>query len=377
MAGTRASEPCGECGIPVFISRELRWEDNGVISIAGSPRNRMVFYESRVIDNLFKGIEELIGFNIEHIVIESRRRETRRYIERRFPNWARKAFHSLNRLNAEDSPFIAAIRKPAFSVARRITVRVMEISDLYGYGKSVPGDSWKRGERYPWRVNVIRNPYSLPFWAADALGTAEALDGEEQWVKYERIGDDTYRVTTYPAAHPVELKERLRRKRYAFKPGGIEYRRCSTCGLPLELQRYSWNPEEGIIVDTDTGWRMAIFGPMALEAVLADLETELGEAVPGAVVEAERRYVKSRVGEMNWQRSGTTFNRLCALRGMGNITRFEADEKHLAVTVENSCLPMLMVGMAQALFEVALKLEKTSYEWEQSEDGDLNILVKR
>jgi len=370
-------EPCPECGIPLFIGRELNWEDNGVISLVRSPANRMVLYESRVIDSLFRGIEELIGLPIEHIVIESRARETKRFIERQFPAWLRRTFHYLNRHNVRNSPLAVVARKPIFRIAKLMAIRSMEISELYGYGRYMLGELWKSGDRFPWRVNLIRNPYSLPFSAADALGTAEALEGQEQWVKYEKIGEDVYRVTSYPAPHPVELKERLRRKRYAFKPGDITYRRCASCGLPKELQRYRWDPEEGTITDEESGWRMAIFGPMALEAVLDDLQAELGEEVPRVVVEAERRFVKSRVGGMNWRRGGTTFNRLCALRGMGNITLFEADENHLSIKIENSCLPMLMVGMAQAIYETAMNLEKTSYEWEQKEDGDLYILVKR
>lgn len=129
-------------------------------------------------------------------------------------------------------------------------------------------------------------------------------------------------------------------------------------------------------MDTENGWRMAIFGPQALEAVLDDLESELGEDIPRAVVEAQKRYVKSRTEKMNWRRSGITFVKLVALRGMGNITRFEADKKHLSVRIQNACLPLVMVGMAQALYEIALGLEDSTYEWELSDDGDLNILIR-
>ena len=78
-------EVCRECGVPLMISAGQRWEDNGVISLAMSPTNRVVFYESGIIDNLFKGIEELIGTDVWHIVTESRRRDVRKYIERSFP----------------------------------------------------------------------------------------------------------------------------------------------------------------------------------------------------------------------------------------------------------------------------------------------------
>jgi hypothetical protein len=37
-------EVCRECGVPLMISAGQRWEDNGVISLAMSPTNRVVFY---------------------------------------------------------------------------------------------------------------------------------------------------------------------------------------------------------------------------------------------------------------------------------------------------------------------------------------------
>ncbi len=369
-------ELCPQCRIPLMISKELRWEDNGLITVARSPANRMVLYESRVIDNLFRGIEELIGMPIEHIVIESRRREVRRYIEKKFPPWIRRSFLLLKDHMVGEGLVTRAVRKPVLLIAKKVTMRVMEIGTMYGYGYCVPGEPWGTGDPFPWRNNVISRPYSVPFWVADALGSAEAIEGEDLWARYEKLGEESYRVVAYPSEHPVELRERLRRRRYPFKPGNIAYERCPACGLPVELGRYRWDTEEGTITDTENGWRMAIFGPSALEAVLDDLQSELGEEIPQVIVEAQRRYVKERTSEMNWRRGGTTFNRLAALRGMGNLTFFEADEKHLSLTIENSCLPHLMVGMAQALYEIALNLEKTTCEWEQSEDGDLHIEVR-
>jgi hypothetical protein len=93
MAGI---DTCKECGVPSLIGNGLRWENNGVISITMSPGNRLVFYESETIDNLFSGIQELIGIPIEHIVIESKRRETRGYVEKVFPLTDRDAMWSID-----------------------------------------------------------------------------------------------------------------------------------------------------------------------------------------------------------------------------------------------------------------------------------------
>jgi len=360
-----------------MISRELEWGNNGVITLKRSPANRMILYESRVIDNLFRGIEELIGLPIEHIVIESRRREVKKYIQRSLPPEVREMIASARDAYKEGiTGRDPAGEKVLREITRTITREIIEIGRIYGYGDSRPGDTWEMGDPFPWRSNVVRNPYSVPFWAADALGSNEAVEGIDQWVRYERLDEDTYLFVTYPAGHPLELKERLKRRRYSFKPGEIVFERCEGCGLPAELARYEWKPEQGIINDPDYGWRMAIYGPSALEVVLEDLQAELGEEVPAAVIEAERRFVKERARRRDWRRGRTTFNRLSALRGMGNVTRFEADEKHLSLTIENACLPLLMVGMAQAIYELALNRESSRYEYHFADDGDLSIEVR-
>ena len=90
-------ETCGICGVPLIVSNGLNWEGNGVISLKNSPKNRMVFFECQPIDQLFKGIEELVGVPLEHIVIESRGRETRRFIERAYPPDVRKVMEGEGR----------------------------------------------------------------------------------------------------------------------------------------------------------------------------------------------------------------------------------------------------------------------------------------
>jgi hypothetical protein len=73
-------EQCESCGVPKLIKGVFSWEDSGIISISYSPGARMVFYESGNIDNIFRGMEELIGIPIEHIVTERKRRDTRRFM---------------------------------------------------------------------------------------------------------------------------------------------------------------------------------------------------------------------------------------------------------------------------------------------------------
>ncbi|MEJ5186839.1 MAG: hypothetical protein WHT46_07140 [Candidatus Geothermincolales bacterium] len=367
---------CPDCGVPSFIGRELDWGTDGVIHLRRSPRNRMVLFESNVIDNLFRGIEELIGLPIEHIVIESRRREVRRYMEGVFPAWSRRLMMRLNE-GLSGLPLFRTwghlIRNP---IGKAVAGKAFQVGKVYGYGEAGWGPLWEAKDVHPWRVIPVREPYSVLFYAAEILATVEAFEGRDMWVRYEQEGDDTWVFTVYPAEHPVELGGRLRRRRYAFREGDLVLEKCPRCGVPREVGRMTWDLQRGIITDGDTGRRLAIFGPHALDSVISDLEEELGEEIPQVVVEAQRRYVKSRVAQENWRRRGTTFARMAAVRGLGYVADFEVDEKRLRVRILNSCMPYICVGMAKALYELAMGRESSEAHWNLSDDGELEIAVE-
>jgi hypothetical protein len=358
-------EVCHKCGVPLSVSGQFIWGDNGVIAVKGAQHDRHILYESRVIDNLFIGIEVLIGKSVQHMVIESRRREVRRFIEKAIGDIV-EFFRSDGHPGGSEE----------LAIAKETVLTIMDVGGSYGYGQSILGEGWDRGDAFPWRSNIIKNPYSLPFRIAEILGSIEALEGRDMAAEWQDLDEEAYRVNSYPKERSAGLKERLKRKRYEFKPGEIALEKCEVCGIPIGISHYKWSLAEGIIVDPDNGRRMAIYPPAALEAVLLDLETELGEMIPDLAVQAQKEYVKSRVGGDNWRHGRVTFGQLVALRGLGNLTKFEADEKHLALKIENSCLQPIMVGMGQALFELALNIDKTSYEWELSKDGDLEMLIK-
>jgi hypothetical protein len=373
MAGI---EVCEECGVPLMISSGFTWEGNGVIRVAMSPTGRVVFYESGNIDNLFKGIKDLVGVPIEHVVIESRRRETRKYIEKLYMTSLKEDVDlARNGMKEKDLPRDSAVRQKLLEVAREINVNINNIGRINGSGDITLGRGWDEDEEFPWRTQIIRDPYSLMLYAGDMLGSVEAIENIDHCVEYREIEDGVYEISAFPGEHPIELKGRLRRRKYDYKPGDLEYERCPVCGLPHEVMRCDWDLSKGTITDPETGRRMAMFGPTGLEAVLDDLEAELGEAVPEMVVKAQKDYVKGYVGEENWKQDALSFRRLIASRGLGNLTGFEGDRTSLNLTIENSCLHLLMVGTAQAMVEMVYGVDDSTCEWDIAEDGDLSIVI--
>lgn len=41
---------------------------------------------------------------------------------------------------------------------------------------------------------------------------------------------------------------------------------------------------------------------------------------------------------------------------MGNLVSFYADRKHVTVRIRNSCMPLLVVGLVQALAEMTYRI---------------------
>ncbi len=365
-------EACS-CGVPRMVSKLLHWEPNGVITIGGTP-NRMVFLESGNLDVLFASIEDLVGIPVKHIVIESRARETKRFIERMYPPEVRE---KVARLSNADGGLTTEEYTQLLAENRSINQSILDISRVYGYGDQRQSDLWDSGGAFPWRTQIMRNPYCLLFVVADNLGGVEACEGRSHVASYEKIGDDTYMMVATPGEHPAGLAQRLKRRFYDYKPGDIVYERCSDCGVPLVVADKKWDLEEGTIIDPYTGRRMAIFGPAAVDAVFEDLESELGPDIPNVIIEAVRRDARDLASSDpdRWNRPGNTFRNLIALRGFGNLRSFDGDENHLSLHIENACIPLIMVGIARGLVELTYGVDSSRCEWNFADDGDLDIDV--
>jgi hypothetical protein len=368
-------ELCPGCGVPLIVSRNLYWDTNGVIVVKASPRSRFVFFESDTIDEMLKGIEDMIGLPIEHIVLESRSREARRYIERSFPPALCEPIRDYVSRKTAGENIPPETERGLMEMFKGVTQSIIDIGRAYGYGDQRLEDAWERGEAFPWRTQVIRNPHSKLNFIGDQLGSIEAIEGLDMKVEYTEMESGAYRVSMWPGGHPVGLAERLKRKRYDFKPGEILYDRCSECEIPLEVASRDWDIQKGAITDPATGWRMAVFGPSPMDAIFDDLEAELGEAIPEMVIEAQRRHIKSAWSSEAWNRPEKTFQHMFAVRGLGNLVDFEGDSDHLSVRIENSCYHLPVIGTIQALVELTYRVDGSDLAWELSEDGDLSVNV--
>lgn len=221
-------------------------------------------------------------------------------------------------------------------------------------------------------IEIISEPYSVPLACGDMAGSFEMLYGCEIGVRCKKRSPDLYELTCYVSSHPQEFKGRLRFEHYELKSGDIELERCASCGGPKALSNYKWHPDRGVIEGVTKGKRMVLTG-MELDAIFGELEHELGDTIPRAVVEAQRRFV--RTGFYDIEGMGTLGMRdQLALRGLGNIRELKSDRKGLHIRIENIFMHLMVVGLVQGLYEQAWDTDSL-VEWELSKEGDLEVEV--
>lgn len=349
-------EFCPECGVPRQFVENHTWLDNGVIVQSGDRKHRMVIMESDNLDNLYRGIEEIIGMPVERIVIETKRRATREYIDRLVPEEvkdlvARKEFDVELLIQANNN-----------------IARIMGYGDVNvtGYRLEFDEDDYLKEE--------VRHPYSIPMWCGDLAGAVEAVTRRDNDVEYRMVSSDVVEINAYPAEHPPQFQGRLELKDYHLLEGEVGLERCKTCGGPAGLSAFKWSLGEGTITDTTTGRRVVMLGPAYQEAVFEELERELGEDIPRTIVEAQRRFVKSGFYRAREIENEEQFRKLLALRGLGNLHTLTLEGNRLRVRLENAALHLMIVGLLQGYLETVTGRDSAA-EWELTAEGVLELEI--
>ncbi len=341
---------CPYCEVPREFCREQVWNSDGTVTQRKNPDHRVIFYETEGVNLLLSNISELVGMTIDRIAIEGKRKSTYSY--------ARGMFSGLKLFIVK-----ALLRRKVYeTIAARGAV--------LGYGHYELLD-FKPGE---FLEIFARNIYSRVFFSGDIAGVFNVVEGLPAEISYEEKGGGlAIRVVPGPEVEE-EMAARLERIIIPRKPGGISYERCAGCGIPLDFKGYAWDVDAGSITDKVTGRRMALLGAEGMESVLRELESELGEELSRTIVEAQRRYVAETVGSEEIRQDPGYLTRQLALRGMGNLVRFDLKREVLEAVVENALPPLLVAGMLQGIFELAAGRE-SSCAYERSGDGTLSVKI--
>lgn len=333
----KAGKRCGECGIPLGVGRNLNWNEDGTITHRRNPRHRLILFESDNLDRLWNRLSELLGVTLEHVwevVIESKSRATRAFLQYTLP-WK--------------------VSLAARLLGYRSIIRAIEVQGLeMGYGKITLGGQYPERGR-PQRITVyIEDPYSLPLFCGDLKGSAEVLERRWSAVTYQALDARRHQVDVTVSGEVLEREAELPALEPLPVPGDFAYRRCSRCGSPLELGRFEWNLETGVIREKETGRRVALFGTAGLKAVFEELTHELGDRVLPTIVEVERDNTLSAMTREEVMEGGEALRLKAALRGLGLVRRLSIREGRMEAEILNPAVTPYLVGLALGVFELAV-----------------------
>jgi hypothetical protein len=118
-----------------------------------------------------------------------------------------------------------------------------------------------------------------------------------------------------------------------------------------------------------------IIDPEGIESVFRELESELGEDISQAIIDAQRLYI------LNTMKAGPNppdvqdIVMQLALTGMGNLVERDTQDGIMEAVIENSPLPLLVVGTLQGIFEYEAGGRSTC-EYSREKDGTLAVSVR-
>lgn len=355
-ASMNGMETCPQCGVPAYITSEHLWHPSGFIVQRRDTRHILVFIESENLEFLLREVEGILGFPIQRIVMDTRRRAAKAYMDRVIPEALKEQIRS-GKLDV--GPVVQGM---------------VGIGHVLGYGRFEVLDSRLKGDDQDYLLVRVHRPYSITLGCVDPVAAFEALVGREMGLSYEETGPETYEIRAFPSPHPEELRDRLTMRKYAYPEGNIHLEACSKCGAPTLLEDYEWRLEEGLILHRETGRRMVFFAPSVLEAIFGELERELGETISEAVVEAQRRLTREGLYSIAGEDPGEELRTMLALRGLGGLQELKLGADGMILDMENACLPLVVAGLAQGLFE-SLRGTRARVDWHAGEDGTFRVEV--
>ncbi len=263
---------CDSCGMPRGIGKANRWKPSGVIVSRFEEDIRGVLYGVSELNGLFESLSELISYDITHLVVEGKRKESEQYTR-----------NLLRRLRE------SGIEPPGPQEFFQIMAANYSIP---GFGKIEVID-YLEDESVTLEVEGI---YSLPMGEGQAAGVFEGVLNKRAAVSRE--GDVVRARIILKAANGHRAMERrieseVEQASSIAEVGDREYDLCPRCGAPLELSReFDWNLDRALISERRTDERYIFDNTRGITAVVKLLIEELGDEIESMLMGISRKYAR-------------------------------------------------------------------------------------
>lgn len=344
---------CRQCGFPRKFDRLFDWRGDGTIISTDRLRSRtqIAFLEAGEFEEIVDNLSQTIGLNVDPFLVKAYKNigktifsnTTLRQI-RHFPNNRRFRPQWLTR---------AFVRSVAFDVAG------------LGDGR-ISLDCFIAGEC---AVVRYKNPCLNALLAGSSAAIYEATeDIDNAAVEHELEDGDLVVRLGHGGEAPGEPDVEGRFYLEATRPvkGPVRYERCPACWAPvLASLMFDWDIKQGIIRNRLTGEREVIIAVQAINALLRELETELGEGIPRIIYRHQKSITRDSLKEKKIEDPERFWNDYLtdlALRGLGFPLTFEKDEDSVFVEIVNAYNQTLYAARIAAALEVVTG-SSSEIEW--------------
>lgn len=347
---------CRQCGFPRRLARFLEWHSDGTVIGSVRPRIPVMFLQVAEWETIFEDLANAIGVPVDHIVIEAQKN-----IGKDLYGMVRSVYFNINLRRIPNNPFFRPQWLTKFIVwgMRR---------DLSRLGAGRP-----RVIRYRAGKTMVlgfRDPCMVPMMVGNCLGIYESVEkmpGSQAEYGMEN-GDLIIRMSH--ATEKPESEERLYLEEVEAGTGPLSYDRCPRCGIPLPISgALEWDIGRGIIRNRINGEREGMISVQSVNAILRELEKELGTEVIQMLYQAQKRYSGKDLSDRTFEGSGDFWDRYLtnmALRGLGYPEEFERTGDSVSVDIKTAYNQDLYAAKLAAGLEKMTGRE-SRIEWESRE----------
>ncbi len=342
---------CPECGVPLSISRNHVWTDDGRI-LSRDSAQRLVIMERRVIEVILQRAVDLLGEEASRILTRCKSADAFLYVRSIMTGWKKMV---------KNAPLGGRL----FYDLLCDQARVLGMADARVI-------SYRRHREL---VVGCTQCYSDIFFAGDVLGAVQAGEGRDAEVAFwEERGEKRFGVTVGQnevSIPPLPLSDE------DVLPGDIVYRRCGRCRAPFPISFFVWDTEKGVMMDTHNGESVALLDTAGMNAAYLEIKHQRLPQLDPMLAQEIKAMVDTVLPRLEWKRRGPEERVrdlfFLAYRGMGNPVYTRGSGRTLEARVENPFNYPIVAGITASFLS---RGEEVSWGWERKEKAALEVRVE-
>jgi hypothetical protein len=344
---------CRQCGFPRKFATYFDWREDGTIisTDRSGTRAQIAFLNAGEFESIFNDLSHTIGLNVDPFLV--------------------RAYKGIGKAIFSHTPVrhVAALPnnrlfRPQFLARALLMMTAADVATL-GTGR-VSLDRFTPGRS---AVVRFRYPCLHPLLAGSAAAMYESVEGiTDSQVDFELDAGDLV-VRLRPASEPTfsaEFEDRLYYEEAVPVEGPVRYSRCRECGAPaLAGLTFKWDVKRGVIKNRLSGEREVVVAVQAVNAILRELEIEMGEGIPGIIYGHQKALTRERLeqrGGHDGERFWDEYLADMALRGMGYPLSIARTPSSVSVDIANAYNLVLYAAKTAAAFEVTSG-QASEIEW--------------